>query len=380
MPFITKCPYCRLRVRVPDRALAESLKCPSCQSWYTVAPDTDPAPNPDSPPATPPPIMASLPRLELTPENEGGVETAASPAAPPSASHGPPLTTPILTSELPPDESEDEGWKPHPLGVLACIAGGVTLIAATRPGWAFLTRPLSAVGFLLGGVALLHALGGRPVRQLFPAAGVVLSGLVLAVALFAPGLLGPRYEVSRIRSDYDPEAVRMIPLKLGRDSASGLEANGWADASRAAVQQGNVRVQVTGAVVGPVQVVDSKKRYTKFPLLAVGVRVQHLGHGPLFRFVHWGTTGERTVPQVVATRDGTRLTPAHLGADVPAGVTYGHDVYETRALDDLLVFEAPAGHGPVRLELPAEAWGGRGSFRFQIPASMIVTQRGPKPR
>jgi hypothetical protein len=321
-----------------------------------------------------------MPRLDPAPGGEGGFETAAAPAAPPPASPGPPLTTPILTSELAPDESEDEGWQPHPLGVLACIAGGVSLIAATQPGWAFLTRPLSGVGFLIGGVAVLHALDGRPVRQLFPAAGVVLSGLVLAVALFVPGLLGPRYEVSRIRSDYDPEAVRMIPLKLGPDSASGLAADGWADASRAAVQQGHVRVQITGAGVGPVQVVDSKKRYTKHPLLAVGVRVQHLGHGQPFRFVHWGTTGERAVPQVVATRDGTRLTPAHLGTDVPAGVTYGYDLHPGKGVDDLLVFEAPAGHGPVRLELPAEAWGGRGAFRFQIPASMIVTHRGPKPR
>ena len=47
--------------------------------------------------------------------------------------------------------------------------------------------------------------------------------------------------------------------------------------------------------------------------------------------------------------------------------------------DDVLVFE-PTGSGPVLLELPAEAWGGSGIFRFQLPDSMITIQKGSKPR
>ena len=35
----------------------------------------------------------------------------------------------------------------------------------------------------------------------------------------------------------------------------------------------------------------------------------------------------------------------------------------------------PAGSGPVRLELPAEAFEGRGTFRFLIPAAMIADQK-----
>jgi hypothetical protein len=34
----------------------------------------------------------------------------------------------------------------------------------------------------------------------------------------------------------------------------------------------------------------------------------------------------------------------------------------------------------VRLELPAEAWGGHGVLRFQIPSSMLVARPGIKPR
>jgi hypothetical protein len=377
VPFLTRCPYCPQRVRVPDRALAASLKCPRCQSWYTVVPDEAPEP------AAPPPDDSDV----HTPIGGSAVAVAPSPVETVRAEdrqpqpQSLPLTTPLSIPISAPTESEGEGWRPHPLGVVACLAAAAALLTAALPSALFLTRPLGGAGLVLGGLAVFLALGGPPIRQLFPVAGVVLSGLVLAVSLFSPGLLGPQYEASRMKSDYDPEAVQVIPLHLGPVAgAEGLQADGWADASRAVVSQGPVRVQVTGATVGPVQVIDSRKRHTKQPLLAIGLRVQHLGHGSLIHFVHWGTAGERVVPEPVATQGGGRLAPAHLGADVPVGLTYGQELHPGRQVDDLLVFEAPAGTGPVRLEVPAEAWGGRGAFRFQIPPAMLVSPRGPKPR
>jgi hypothetical protein len=47
-------------------------------------------------------------------------------------------------------------------------------------------------------------------------------------------------------------------------------------------------------------------------------------------------------------------------------------LFPGKAVEDVLVFPAPAGVGPLRLELPAAAWGGQGVFRFTIPASMLV--------
>jgi hypothetical protein len=281
-----------------------------------------------------------------------------------------------------PEEREDssQGWNPHPLGLAACIAAGVALIAATRPSLTSLTQPLSGLGVALGLIAILHAAGDRAIRQLFPIVGTVLSGLTLFIALFNPSLLGPRYEVSRERSDYDPEAIQLIPLKLAPDRTQGLETEGWADASRAAVQQGLVRVQVTGASIGPIQVVDSKRRSTKTSYLAISLRVQHLGHGERFRFVHWGEKGERTVADAIATCNGVRLAPADLSPDVPVGVKYGYDLFPGKAIDDLLVFDASAASGIVRLELPGEAWDGHTTFRFQIPFSVITTQPSPKNR
>jgi hypothetical protein len=43
--------------------------------------------------------------------------------------------------------------------------------------------------------------------------------------------------------------------------------------------------------------------------------------------------------------------------------------------DRVLVFEAPTRPEDLRLELAAEAWGGKGAFRFSIPGSMIHDER-----
>ncbi len=233
------------------------------------------------------------------------------------------------------------------------------------------------------GVGVLGAVlvgSGKPLRLVLPIGGAVVSALVLFVAFFIPSLLGPRYEASREKTTYEPEAIRVIPLKIAPGATEGLESDGFADASQAAIQQGFIRVQVMDATIAPVQVVDSKKRYTKQSYLTVTVRIQHLGNGPQVRFVHWGAIGSRTAPPATATADGRPLPVADVGRDVPVGITYGHDLFPGRLVDDLLVFEAPVGASNVRLELPGEAWGGRGAFKFQIPSSMIVTQPGKKPR
>jgi hypothetical protein len=407
MSILSKCPYCHRRVRVPDRALAASMKCPCCKSWYTVTGDAEPtharqhaslvmkitdsdieASRKTPLEKTPLAVVESTPKPVARTQNPA---TSASENKPKSvAKPQPPVDdqTPLPTSVVvvnmhlgtTPDEPEvsSHGWSPHPLGLVACIAGGLALVASTSTSTTVLTRPLSAVGLILGLVAILLAAGGRPIRQLFPIIGAVLSGLTLLVALFDPSLLGPRYEVSRERSDYDPEELKVIPLNLGLDRSQGLETDGWVDASRAAIQQGLVRVQVTGASIAPVQVVDSTRRFTKTPYLMVLLRVQHLGHGGAFRFIHWGEKAERTVAAAIATCNGLRLSSADLAADVPVGVKYGHELFPGKAVDDLLILDVPAGSGPIKLELPGEAWNGHTAFRFLIPPSMMAIQQNPK--
>jgi hypothetical protein len=206
------------------------------------------------------------------------------------------------------------------------------------------------------------------------------AAAVLAAATFSPALLGPGFEWSRMKSTYDPEAVRLIPLRLAATGSDGLETDGYADASRAAIQQGSFRVRVVSAAVAPVQVVDAKARYTKKSYLIVAVQIQHTGAGERVRLVHWGTTGERVVPDATATANGRTLAPADLDREVPVGISYGQELFPAGSASDVLIFDPPAPGAAVRLDLPAEAWGGRGAFKFQLPGSMIGPQPGKSPR
>jgi hypothetical protein len=266
------------------------------------------------------------------------------------------------------------------LGVTACLLAGLALIAATIRPTTILTQPLSGIGLLLGLISAVAVGGARPVRLVLPLCGAGVSAVVLIAALFFPDVLGPRYAESRLTADTDANAIRVVALRLTANGNEALETDGYADASRAAVQQGMFRVKILSATVGPVQVVDAKRRYTKQSYLAVTVQIQDLGSASRVRLVHWGAPGERTVPDATATAGGRTLAPANLGADVPVGVSYGQYVFPARSATDLLVFEAPLPGTSVRLELPAEAWDGHGVFRFQIPSSMIGPQSGKPPQ
>jgi len=220
MSILSRCPYCHRRVRVPDRALAASMKCPGCKSWYTVTGDAEPTharqhasigikitdsdieANCNTPLENTPLEVVENPSQPVARTHPPA--TSASESTPKSvAKPQPPVDdqTPLPTSVVvnmhlgtTPDEPEvsRRGWNPQPLGLVACIAGGLALIASTITSTTVLTRPLSAVGLILGLVAILLAAGGRPIRLLFPIIGTVLSGLTLLVALFDPSLLGLR--------------------------------------------------------------------------------------------------------------------------------------------------------------------------------------------
>ncbi len=378
MPFFTRCPYCRRGTDAPDSAMAENVKCPACLSWYTAVPE-EPGQQGTAPPVDAR-TRASVPAWAVPEPVLAPTETAIATELSLVVAPAPRAASRVAETPEPSEEILDRKSGPVLIGVAACFLAAAALATASFQSTAVFARPLAGVGVLVGLVGALVAGAENLSRLAVPIGGASVSGLALVVAWFLPSLLGPGYEASRVTSDYDPEAIRAIPLQLVSSGAEELGPGGYADASRSALHQGLVRVQITGATVAPVQVVDSKKRFTKQSFLAITVRIQHLGHGNRFRFVHWDTTGERPVPAASATTDGRKLIAANTGQDVPVGVTFGYDVFPGKSVDDQLLFEAPDAVGPVRVELPAEAWGGRGVLRFQIPSSMIVVQPGKKPR
>lgn len=369
MPFPARCPYCKKRILAPDKAMGASAKCPGCGAWYTVAPDDTPDPPPSAPSS---PIEPRAPKAEAPAEPK----REPAPAEPPAAPTVVPLT--VASAGAAPSDASGDTFGALALGVLVCFAALAVVVFANLQATTGLVRPL-AVGVCVFGLAVAGTAGGTR-SMAIALGGVGLSALALALALFAPSALGPTYERSREKPDPNADALRAIPRQFGPEAGALPDPASHVDASTFALQQGFARVTIVEASVGPVQLVDSKRRFTKEHYLTLSVRVQHLGHGAPFQFSHWGGRGAQVVPPATATAQGRKLAPAQFGRDVPLGVTAGSEVPAGQNVGDLLLFEAPDPNAPVRVELPAEAWGGTGVFKFEVPVSMIARAAPPKPR
>jgi hypothetical protein len=146
----------------------------------------------------------------------------------------------------------------------------------------------------------------------------------------------------------------------------------WIDASRAAAQQGVVRVRVLEAVVQAVPLVDGagEQRWGERSLV-LRLRLANVGADRLVRYVGWGVGADRAVlvdslDRKYPVRDfgpGRSIVGQVRRAGVPGG----------KWANDVLVFAPPAaGVAFLRLSLPAAAFGGQGELRFELPARMIV--------
>ena len=190
MPFITRCPYCTKAVRMPDRALGASMKCPGCQTWYTAAPDLD------EPPPRRPRSRAELDATPLAPDEP-------TPLAPPEDSPIAVLDEPVRRASSPaslvlPDTAPPrEGKLLNGGGILACVLACAVGVIASFHDTAFLTRPLAGVAVIVGVVSLLLTFGSRPLAFVLPVLGTAASAIILLLAFVSPGSLSPQYEASR---------------------------------------------------------------------------------------------------------------------------------------------------------------------------------------
>ncbi len=354
MSFLAQCPFCDSRVSVPDSAAGTNQKCPSCLGYFTPLPVTEPAevtvpdaPANDRPDPTPPP----RPRPLWPPDR-----------------HAEPADVLVLTAPDAEDAPELPEWV-RPAGSIALLLGAAALIGAFSPRLHFLAAPLSGLGLLLGLVALVTA---RRVRTpcFTPAAGAGLSGLVLLLVT-VPALAAAVYRLRHPAAAPALAAIRVVPLS-GDALDPDLTQAEWVDASRAALQQHNVGVQVVSATLGPLPAADAarKVKAAAEKCLIIRLRAQQVYGGDQ-------TVGEGKAevsplnrrPQVTL-RDETGRVYRQVSAE-PASPRVS-SASGVPATEDVFVFEAPPpGVKSLRLEVPAAAWGGAGAFRFAIPSSMI---------
>lgn len=389
MPFAARCPFCGHTKPLPDKALGAEATCPKCRNQFFAVPDTT------AELALSGAVTAPTSRFDDAPEPVRDTNRFTEPAPVPVPLTPPPK--PVVTS-LPltewPDEPEPTRSRgreemPTPTAALwaglgaSCLLAVATAVAASVSALAFLVIPLALVATVVGGATLYvlvkHQMPG--IVLAVPGVATAASAVILLLAVVAPDWLTPQYEQGRLKSTYDPDAVLYLPA-TGElvDPAKLTPKDGWADASRVACQQGTVRVDVKSAIVGPVELTGGKPPQTKERYLVVQLQIAHVSHGgEAVPFVAWGAAVPRPTPEAKLTAGAKPVGPADLGTRQVAGKIYnGFDLTPTTVVTTKLVFDPPPAGEPLHLELPAEAWHGKGSFKFLIPTAMIAVRPPPR--
>jgi hypothetical protein len=230
--------------------------------------------------------------------------------------------------------------------------------------------PLSLGASVVGVVSLVRTARRRQGRLIFPVAGAIVPSVVLLVAWFFPGLLGPIYSDFRDPEFVDPTLIRRIPLPGVKDDGVPEDPD-WANAARVALRQGPVTVQIIEVTTAEPEATADRPSKSE-PGLFIHLLIQRVPesgeantytpraeslksqHAPRLRDVGGKTCKLRDI------------RPGHFDEDNQPGFAVGELVTTW-----ILVFESPAADPDLRLEIPASAWGGTGTFRFAIPAKTI---------
>ena len=371
MPFRAECVFCGHQVLAPDHAFGGSACCPKCTNFFTLAPVgriratglSRPLEPPHEAPAGPATLSAGLPRHALDPGP--ACECAPGPESVQAARVQ--LVHPL-------ERARPEPRGLDPVGLGAWFAAGAALLCASGPALCRFVLPLGAVGLVLGAAGLLSVLARRT-RLLFPATGIAVTCLVLVAAVRFPGLLGPDFLAYRTSDALDPEAMQVVPLPGSPPNAGPADPD-WVDASRAGLQQGRLFIEVPDVSIGSVTATSASTRnISPGQYLLLRLRIKQIEVAGKF-------TAKRSQPPLFAKvrpglKDNTgKVYPLRDVQEVAAVSERRAAVFPVVFQEGVFLFEPPAaGVAYLRLEVPAEAWGGRGAFRFTIPRSMLRAAR-----
>src|SRR5438132_3852782 len=374
MAITVVCPACGGRLNAPSQLLGRMAKCPQCGQTVKVAPSAN-SPAESPPRQAPTRRPKSSPSAEIVIKRSGSSETTS------------------------PDARLSYG-----LGIPSLVLGMIGFSFSWISPVGLLSLPLSGLGLLLGiaGLVIAIILRGRGIG--FPIAGSAVSLVALVMGVFWLGLLGAAgkqnaaNEVIAVSGiDQNQEQNNLAAAK----PPPGKEAR-WADASKDAVQQNDVKVHLGAVVVRNVKIKDVLGEETVSPTkqLTIQVFVDNANSTRKIDFLGWSgaatsavgladllggtgrTKGNGTESLTAPERNAATLTDnfknpykrlsPELGAQIPGQISTPTSVYPGKRVEDLLVFEPPVDKVQfLRLELPATAFGGTGSLRLQIPKEMI---------
>jgi hypothetical protein len=254
-------------------------------------------------------------------------------------------------------------------------SGAAFLFAVAALSFAGLSFVLGLVGLL---VARATNRGGLGLS--LAAAGVSLP--LLAVLIFWPTLLGIFPIFPAPAPPRDPTGGRTVVIPVGKEvpeqTAEGEPEPEGVDVRGKELQQGDLRVRVVSVMT---RLVEFKKpALVKPPLqrfLVIRLRISNVGVARRLPYESWGEAGPGTEERQARLMDDSGKTyrlQNFSGAEV-VGHVRSKNLPPGSVVDDVLVFETPPSSvQSLRLELPAEAAGGTGTFKLRIPREAIVSR------
>lgn len=292
----------------------------------------------------------------------------------PAAVLVPPLSAPSPSRKRPTrtDDSESQlplEWLVPCILVLTSSAIFATAFSFSAP----VVLPLAAVGCVGAAVVLIAAVRRREflVRS---GATAAYGALALLILWAAPGAFGSKYYTFRQHAP-DENLVQVIP-KAGQPATDIPKDSDWVDASRYALEQHGVVLEIVNATLGKVETrtAAGTLKMSSEPYLVVWLRRRHAGDAQEFGSnPHGQKEGQDAELQLTLTDE--------LGRDYPrqkvdlgwnsAGALRSSNVFPTAMSDDVFAFAAPpADVGSLRLEISSPQFPGK-PMRFTIPRSMI---------
>jgi hypothetical protein len=349
------CPGCGRSLNVPDNAAGKTGRCPSCKASVVV-----------------PSAAASV--LELVAD----APRRASPRAP----EAPPPSPPPPTS-----------GGSNSLGIASLVLGAIAFSICWIPFLGLFGLPLSILGTILGLAGFVAAIRRSGRGAGFPIAGTAISALSLIACLVITTAFGRAVEdTSRAMNEAKAKVnatnqtvVGAMPLAAAADNPPPVpvppapqaqEQEKWADAKNA-VQQGDLRIRVKKVAIQKIPLVNlGRDSESADDLLAVYLQVTNTSPTKKVNYQTWRgkqISFERDSASMTDNFDNTlKRINFGFGTEVEGAIKISESIYPGKEIDDILVFEAPIDATQyLRLELPAQNFGGTGNIRLQIPNNMI---------
>ncbi len=366
MSFVAKCPFCPGTQRLKDSALAASVLCPSCKSYYTAVPHHSRGP-----------AKTTISRAEqfsrIHPQQ---VVAKSPPAAEMSTVAQVAASESSAPEEIDSPETRSETIPLLPSASLLC--GSTALVSASLSGLQFATLPLAITGLVLAGIGSCCERRGKALVRLAPAFGGALSLSVLVVALFWPGILGVTFAHWREQASVLDNRLKFIPAQGTAANAVGASSEEeGVDVSLGAARKGDVQIGVNSSGTGLYKFRSSKgKRESQEHYLQITIRISNVGGTRALHFAGCGQVSspdESTLPQL---RDHLGRTCPFLNSrrkeELPRQLERAV-IVPGKFVELPLFFEQPRGKIEyLRLDIPAEAWGDHGKIHLRIPATLLV--------